>query len=421
MEKSWLQGQGIGCWKPLNVMSMKLGILMVTQNFPPDIFGNASRIYDLSRNLVKLGAVVTVLSPHPTFPFGSFKRKWKLHSHRAIDGIENINIFAWQPTNSSPSFMSRMGYYLTFPFHAVLWALIKRKEYDVIVTTAPPIFTGITGYFVKKITGKKWFLDVRDLWIDASISLGFIKKNSYFEKLSRKYEAFWYGICDEIMVTSEEIKTSIMETYDISPGKIKVISNGVDTKAFKPLNVKKNRIIYSGLLGTAQDLEKVILAVKKINEHISLEFYLVGDGDKRGDLEKLVRKERLEDKVIFTGLLAREDLPGLIAESCIGIVPLKKLQSLQYAIPTKAYEYMSCGIPFVGTGKGEIEHLAEESKAGLVADNSVDSIYEKIVYLLENEKLREEMGQNGRAFVEKYNDRKKIAEKLLQSIEKVVA
>ena len=153
----------------------------------------------------------------------------------------------------------------------------------------------------------------------------------------------------------------------------------------------------------------------------ALEFYLVGDGDTRGDLEKLVRKERLEDKVIFTGLLAREDLPGLIAESCMGIVPLKKLQSLQYAIPTKTYEYMSCGIPFVGTGKGEIEHLAEESKAGLVADTSVNSIYEKIMYLLENEKLREEMGQNGRAYVEKYNDREKIAEKLLHSIEKVVA
>jgi glycosyltransferase involved in cell wall biosynthesis len=400
---------------------MKPRILMVTQNFPPERFGNASRMHDLSKNLVKLGAGVTVLSPHPTFPFGSFKRKWKLYSHRAIDGIKNINIFAWQPTNSSPSFMSRMGYYLTFPLHAVLWALIKRKEYDVIITTAPPIFTGITGYFVKKITGKKWFLDVRDLWIDASISLGFIKKNSFFGKFSRKYEAFWYGICDEITVTTEEIKNSIIGTYAISPGKIEVISNGVDTKAFKPLNVKKNRIIYSGLLGTAQDLEKVILAVKKINEKIPLEFYLVGDGDTRKDLEELVKKESLEDKVIFTGLLAREELPGLIAESCIGITPLKKLQSLQYAIPTKAYEYMSCGIPFVGTGEGEIEHLAEKSKAGLVADTSVNSIYEKIMYLLENEKLREEMGQNGRAFVEKYNDREKIAEKLLHSIEKVVA
>jgi len=402
-------------------MSMKSRILMVTQNFPPERFGNASRMHDLSKNLVKLGAGVMVLSPHPTFPFGSFKRKWKLHSHRTMDGIKNINIFAWQPIDCNPSFLSRMGYYLTFPFHAILWALIKRKEYDVIITTAPPIFTGITGYFVKKITGKKWFLDVRDLWIDASISLGFIKKNGFFEKLSRKYEAFWYGICDEITVTTEETKNSIIETYNISPSKIEVISNGVDTKAFKPLNVKKKRIIYSGLLGTAQDLEKVILAVKKINEKIPLEFYLVGDGDTRGDLEELVKKESLEDKVIFTGLLAREELPGLIAESCMGIAPLKKLQSLQYAIPTKAYEYMSCGIPFVGTGKGEIEHLVEKSKAGLVADTSVNSIYEKIMYLLENEKLREEMGQNGRAFVEKYNDREKIAEKLLHSIEKVVA
>ncbi len=399
---------------------MKSRILIITQHFPPDKSGNSSRIYDLSINLVNLGCRVMVLSPHPSFPHGSFKKNWKLYSSRKIDGIDLINIFDWQPNGTDPSFLSRMSYYLLFPLHSILWVLLKRKEYDVIVTTAPPIFTGITGYFVKKITGKKWFFDIRDLWINASVSLGFIKKDSLFESVSRKYEMICYRTCDEITVTTEEVKNIIKKTYSISSDKIKIIPNGVDTSIFKPCKIKKNKIIYTGNIGHAQDLKKIILAVKKINEKFPLQFFLVGDGDIKKDLKDLVQKENLEHTVIFTGLLPRKKIPELIAESLIGVAPLKDLTTLRYALPTKVYEYMSCGIPFIGTGTGEIENLAKASEGGLVAENTVGSIYENIIYLLENEKLMEKMGKSGREFVEKYYDRKTIAKHFLHNLEKVV-
>ena len=322
----------------LNVILMKSKILMVTQHFPPDNSGNASRIYDLSRNLILLGSEVIVISPHPTFPHGSFKKKWKRYSHREIDGIKHFNIFTWQPGKTDPSFLSRIGYYLTFPIHATCWAFLKRREYDIIITSAPPIFSGLTGYVIKKITRKKWFFDVRDLWIDASVDLGFIKKNSFFEKISRSYERICYRDCDKITVTTEEIKKKIVNTYNVSSDKIIILPNGVDTKLYKPSTVKKNRIIYTGNIGHAQDLEKVILAVKKVNEKFPLEFYLVGDGDIKNDLEELVKKEGLKDIVIFTGPLRREKMHTLIAESLIGIAPRKNLYSLKYSIPTKKYE-----------------------------------------------------------------------------------
>jgi hypothetical protein len=128
---------------------MKPRILIVTQHFPPDKSGNASRIYDLAKHLVALEAQVLVLSPFPTFPHGSFPRSFHLHSQETVDGIVHINIFSWQPSSSIPSFLSRMGYYLVFPLHAILFAILNRKRFDVIITSAPPIFTGITGLFIK--------------------------------------------------------------------------------------------------------------------------------------------------------------------------------------------------------------------------------------------------------------------------------
>ena len=78
------------------------------------------------------------------------------------------------------------------------------------------------------------------------------------------------------------------------------------------------------------------------------------------------------------GTISRKHIPKLLSESLIGIATLKDIPSLRYAIPTKVYEYMAAGIPFIATGKGEIEYLARKSKAGLIAVNTVESIQKQI-------------------------------------------
>jgi colanic acid biosynthesis glycosyl transferase WcaI len=394
-------------------------VLIVSQHFPPDKSGNASRVYDLSKNLVNLGLQVIVYSPFPSFPHGSFPRVNKLRTSQSVDGISNFKTWNWQPRAPNPRFISRALYYLVFPCLATVRALINSKHYDYIITTAPPIFTGIPGYFLKKITGKKWLFDVRDLWIDASASLDFIKKEGLLYKMARRYEQTCYSTCDEVLVTSESIKKAIMDIYKIPEEKFHIIPNGVDTSVYKPLKEKKKQIIYAGNIGFAQDLEKVILAVKKVNEvqkNDPFNFYLVGDGDIRHELERFTRENHVEDHVFFSGMVSREKVPELIGESLIGVAPLKNLETLEYALPTKCYEYMACGVPFIGTGNGQIKMLAHESKAGLIAENNINSISEKILFLSQHPESAEEMGTQGRAFVTKYYDRRNIAKRLFSVI-----
>lgn len=396
-------------------------ILIISQHFPPEKSGNASRIFDMSSHLHKLGANVTVLAPHPSFPSGSFKRKWSIYESRTVNGINLVNLLAWQPNNENPGFVGRIAYYLTFPLHTILWILFNFRKFDVIITSAPPIFTGFGGIPAKLLFKKKWVMDVRDLWINASISLGFLKKGSLFEKMSRTYEQICYSNADMICVTTEELGQDIMKTYkNIDERIIKVTPNGVDTDFFYPVDVpKKNQIIYAGNIGHAQDLEDVILAMKLVNERFDLKLLIVGNGDIKGYLEKVTIENRLTDYVEFPGLLPREDIPRLLSESLIGVAPLKKLKTLEYAIPTKAYEYMACGIPFVGCGEGEIRKLAETSGGGVIAENSPEDIAEAILRLLENPQKRAEMGRMGRAFVEKNVSRKLIAANLKVNLDRI--
>lgn len=394
-------------------------VVIISQHFPPERSGNASRIYDMAVNLSKQDLDIVVLSPPPTFPTGSFKRTWKLLASRDIDGIKNSQIWTWQPVSRDPKFLDRIAYYLIFPLCACFWILANYNRFDIIITSSPPLFTGIPGFMAKKLFNKPWILDVRDRWIDASISLGFLKKGSLYEKLSRNFERLCYTNSDLIAVTTRELGKKVSSSEEIAH-KIVLIPNGVDTDYFYPLSkIKKNQIIYAGNVGYAQDLDKVIIALKQIIKKHDLRLLIVGDGDIKEQLEEVVKKEGLEDNVIFTGVMPRDKIPQLLSESLIGLAPLKKMETLEYAVPTKAYEYMACGIPFLGCGNGEILSLAVESGAGVIVDNTPEAIAKEVLKLLNNREEIELMGKNGRNFVKSNYDRKGIALKLKQCIEMI--
>ncbi len=396
----------------------KLTVLIVSQLYAPETGGNASRIGDMAKQLKSLGIEVIILSPHPTMPFGTFRRSWQRKSENVSDGIRVANLWSWQPRAGDPGFVSRMAYYLIFALHAAAWALLNRKKYDVIVTTSPPIFVTFPGLLAKLLAGKRWIVDVRDLWIDASVSLGFIKKGSLYEKVSRRFERLFYSRSDLVTVTTQESANRILRSYPgLGRDKFVLLSNGVDTEKFyRPAAKKKRQIIFSGNIGHAQDLEKVIMAMGEVSKKHDVRLLIVGDGDLKELLVRRVRENNLEDCVIFRDLVPRDEVPELISESCIGVAPLKDIETLEYAIPTKVFEYMACGIPFVGCSRGEIANIADKSKGGIIARNDVKAIADAICGLLDNPRLEEEMGDNGRSYVKEHYDRRNIARVLREKI-----
>lgn len=392
-------------------------VLIISQHFPPEKSGNASRISDMSTHLYTFGSEITVLAPHPTFPTGTFERVWKCSSHEEVNGVNAIHLWTWQPASKDPAFVSRMLYYLIFPVHASVWILTHSKDFDLIITSSPPLFTHIPGWVAKTLFHKEWIMDIRDLWIDASISLGFLKKGSIAEKMSRSFEKKCLEKTDQITVTTSELGERISSDNAIQ-NKIVLMSNGVNTAFFKPSSrPKKNQIVYAGNIGYAQDLELVIRAMKIISEKYPLKFIIAGAGDIKEHLEEVVKSEGLEEIVLFPGTIPREAVPQLIAESLIGVAPLKDISTLEYAAPTKVYEYMSCGTPFVGCGKGEISRIANASGGGIIADNTPEAIAATILDLVHDPTKRETMARSGREYVVNNFDRGAIAAKLNKIIE----
>jgi len=394
-------------------------VVVVTQQYPPDRSGNASRIRDTCVHLNDEGWDVTVLAPPPAFPHGQFSRTWKRQSTHTADGVSVHRLWAWQPTASDPSFSSRMAYYLLFPLHALFWMLLHHREYDAIVTSSPPIFTGLVGLPLGRFGSKPWIVDVRDLWIDAAVGLDFIADGGLVERASRRYELLVLDTADRITVTTAALGDRLVERYDVDRSVITHVPNGVDTDTYRPTGADPEpTIVYTGNVGHAQDLDACVRAMASV-ETPDATLQIVGDGDTTEQLRQLAVQQGVDDRVEFTGVLPREAIPDVLNGAMVGVAPLKSDPSLEYAVPTKAYEYMSCALPVVATGVGEIESLIEESGGGLLVENDADRLAAAFDALLADANRRERLGANGRAHMIEHYDRSVAARTVCDILDEV--
>ena len=81
--------------------------------------------------------------------------------------------------------------YLSFMFSGIINAN-KIHDYDLLIVSSPPLFTGMIGVFIQKFKSIPFWLDVRDLWPDSAIALNQINKNLLYY-LGKKLESTIYN------------------------------------------------------------------------------------------------------------------------------------------------------------------------------------------------------------------------------------
>jgi glycosyltransferase involved in cell wall biosynthesis len=386
-------------------------VVLVTQAYPPEQGGNASRIHDTAEHLAGDGWDVTVLAPPASYPFEEYERTWRRHQRYEEDGVDVHRLWTWQPTHRDPGVLARLPYFLLFAVHAVLWLLGHRREYDALVTSTPPIFTGVPG-LVGSLLGVPWVIDVRDRWIENSVALGYISEGGVAERAARLLQRTALRRADRVSVTTAALGESLAESYGGDIGeKLVVVPNGVDMTTFSPDDRPEEPVIvYTGNLGRAQDLETVIEAMEHVEADVTLR--LVGSGDAEEDLRALAAERGVDDRVEFVGLVPRAEVPGYLNAARVAVAPIKSTAELEYAMPSKVYEYLACALPTVLLGRGEVERFAAEAEGCVHVDNDPEAVAAAFDDLFRDGPERERLGRDGRAYVTEHYSRESIARTL---------
>jgi len=210
----------------------------------------------------------------------------------------------------------------------------------------------------------------------------------------------------KIITISNNEKRRLLRFYDIPEEKIVVIPDGVNVEEFKfnvnerrkirsRLRIEDNEVVlmFAGHEFRKKGLEIIIKALPMIKEGVKL---LVIGGDNPVYYKKLASKIGVLNKIVFLGLVP--DIKEYYAASDIFVFP-----SLHEGFGLVITEAMSSGLPVITTKlTGASELITDEYNGILLNEVDPEELARKINLLIEDEKLRKQIGKNARKTAEKY-------------------
>lgn len=199
---------------------------------------------------------------------------------------------------------------------------------------------------------------------------------------------------------------TFLEELGISPQKIRIVTNGVDTKLFSPphgqdmeklkislgLDPGRAVMICVGRLAAVKNQLGVIRAYGKSTLKNICDLVLLGDSVKeyQGELERLVAELELQNKVHFYG--ARKDVHLFYK-----LADVLVLFSRREGTPNVVLEAMSCALPCVVTDVGDCPTYVENGGSGwVIPSEDVQRLQEVFNEIAKTEKSRlKDMGKAG--------------------------
>jgi glycosyltransferase involved in cell wall biosynthesis len=223
------------------------------------------------------------------------------------------------------------------------------------------------------------------------------------------------GIVENINERFPAVKTHWLPNgVDIAfydPAKIE----GSDLRSKEKLSADDIVFFYGGILGHAQGLHIVLEAAKKVEHIPTIKIILQGAGPEKEELLALKKKLELTN-VIFREPVPKNEMPGILKEVDVALVPLRKLDLFQGAIPSKIFEALAMKKALLLGVDGEAKrHFIDKADAGLFFEpENIDDLANKMIQMAENPSSLEKMGDNAREYVSENFNRNNIAQKLLE-------
>jgi glycosyltransferase involved in cell wall biosynthesis len=350
-------------------------ILFLTDNFPPEGNAPATRTFEHTREWVKLGHKVTVITCAPNFPegvlFKGYRNRW--YQREVMEGINVVRVKTYITANEG--FSKRILDYISFGVMGCIAGLFQKRP-DVIVSTSPQFFCACGGWLLSVLRWKPWVFELRDIWPASITAVGAMGKSRAI-RLLEKIEMFLYRRADRIVSVTNSFKDELIER-GIDGNKIDVVFNGVDLSVYSPVSAKNAELAaeynlaqkfvvgYVGTHGMAHALDKVLDAAELLQSDDSIRFLFAGGGAERAKLEQLVLQRGLSN-IVMMPRQPKALMPAVWSLCDISLISLRDAPIFTKVIPSKIFESMGMGLPMIiSCPEGEGTAIIHDTQSGIV-------------------------------------------------------
>lgn len=318
-------------------------IALIADAYPPLRTSCAVQMRDLAQGLVGQGHEVNVLVP--AVERGA---PWTLESN---GGVQVLRVAAIQTKDRG--YAMRVLAELLLP--VMLWRGLRQSplrsvRWDAIVWYSPTIFLGPLIAWLKRASGCRSYLILRDIFPEWAVDMGLLKRGLPY-RFFKMIERYQYSVADVIAVQSPSNLPYLLE-WSRAPGRrLEVLHNWLAdapdagssiTVAQTPL-AGRTIFVYAGNMGVAQDMDFVLCLATGMRPRRDVGFLFVGRGSEVPRLRALA-VERGLDNVVFRDEIDPREMPGLLAQCHVGIVALDP-RHRTHNVPGKFLAYVQAGLP----------------------------------------------------------------------------
>lgn len=293
-----------------------------------------------------------------------------------------------------------LGYILFFfVAGAVLTVRHLRSRYDTVQVHNLPDFLVFCA-LVPKLTGTPVLLDLHDLMPEFLASKFEGDPPAWLRSAILIQERWACHFADHVITVSEHWRRTLDERA--SPmAKTSVVMNVADERIFRSTDSRRAQrgdgmhLIYHGTVVYRYGLDLVVDAIALLGDETpNLTLRVIGKGDWMPALEDQVHRLGLQERVrLDNGLVPAEELPSIITDADLGVVPYRDDVFTDGLIPTKLLEYAALGVPSLASRTSAIEDLVGDSFVHFFEPNDLSDLSRQLAALYNDPTRRDRLSE----------------------------
>jgi len=379
-------------------------ILQVVDDFPPSIAGDGIHVHQISKELVKRGHQVTVLTVDQRNgnnflvdtkrnPSASALRA-KIAMPNKYEIIDGIRVKRFRT-------LFQVSY---FSFPPKLFTTLLQEDFDVVHIHRYFSLLSYPAMLMSKLRGKPVVFTPHSATIRE-------RKNMLMMSIKKVFDCTW----GQSLVKSPDILVALTQDnvkdyleLGAEPGKIRVIPNGISLEKFKYLpNSSKFKekygitgevVLFVGRLVKYKGVQYLLQIAPKILEKAPKTMLIIVGPDfgYKNQLLKLVKTLGLQRSVVFTGAISDYELLEAYSAADVFAFP-----SIHEGFGLVLLDAMGFKRPIVTWRTSAMQYVVADGVSGILVNPwNLADFAESIIILLSNKRLATDMGENGRKIVE---------------------
>ena len=289
-------------------------------------------------------------------------------------------------------FAGHLAEYLAFTA-IVAWRLARehrRRRYDLVQVATVPDFLAFAA-LPEKLSGVPLLLDLHE-------DMPEFFRDRFRHPMLKPLLPLVTGTTraaaalPDHLITVHEPLRELSIRRGVAPDRISVVMNSADGRLFEPARYERRsfmadgrlRIVHHSNLQRLYGLDVAITGLAGVRDGLDWSLEVYGDGPWRSAIEAAITRTGTGDRVTLHGRLPMDDLPALLADADLGLVPSLPEPYLEYSLSTKLLEYAAMGVPVIASDLRTFRHHFSDEAIRYVPGGDAGALARAVEALVED-------------------------------------